>query len=71
MLLLELLLLELLLLELLLGMLLLELLLELLLLGMLLLVGADRWSARGRIPLLCATGSIWSCSGRCRPWSTR
>jgi len=65
-----------LLLELLLGMLLLELLLgmlllELLLLGMLLLVGADRWSARGRIPLLCATGSNWSCSGRCRPWSTR
>jgi len=80
-LLLGMLLLELLLLELLLGMLLLELLLlelllgmlllELLLLGMLLLVGADRWSARGRIPLLCATGSIWSCSGRCRPWSTR
>ncbi|MGE8260085.1 MAG: hypothetical protein ACN6RJ_11750 [Stenotrophomonas sp.] len=38
--------------ELLLGMLLLELLLAMPLLGMLLLVGADRWSARGRIPLL-------------------
>jgi len=38
---------------LLLGMLLLGmLLLGMLLLGMLLLVGADRWSARGRIPLL-------------------